>query len=239
MDNKKIIYSENKTLFEMEPEPIQPRSLGSKILRRFVAGIFILSMLYIFGGYQYFQFQKTPDDVATGEYTQQINADKQSIPVTVYVLTEASEDRNTDRPKRLISNTNQILHQIAVELSPITVSEITLSDVSLSGPELVADPDRLQSILPSISSREVYVVITPSLGGLNGIAFSSKDTVAVAEYTTSYDFRVLAHEIGHLLDLSHVSDKSNLMFSGSGGTDVTQTQAEKAHQEAVNFLSES
>jgi predicted Zn-dependent protease len=103
----------------------------------------------------------------------------------------------------------------------------------------VADPDRLQSILPSISSREVYVVITPSLGGLNGIAFSSKDTVAVAEYTTSYDFRVLAHEIGHLLDLSHVSDKSNLMFSGSGGTDVTQTQAEKAHQEAVNFLSET
>lgn len=235
MPDNTVIRTDKTTPLELAPEPIKPRSVSSQIARAVIAGIFILSMLYLFGGYQYLRFQETPASVNIDSYESVIDEPVQSIPTTVYVLAGEESNFETQRTEQLIENTNSILAQLAVELSMVSSEEILLTNVDLSGPQLVADPDRLREILPSLDGNRLYVVITRSLGGLNGIAFSGRDTVAVAEYTTGYDFRTLAHEVGHVLGLGHVRDKANLMYSGSSGTGVTISQAQNAYQAAKNF----
>ncbi|MEX2515049.1 MAG: matrixin family metalloprotease [Candidatus Paceibacterota bacterium] len=234
MSDYNITHTENTTPLEQDPEPIRPRSTVGKIVRAVIAGIFILSMLYLFGGHQYLRFGETPADIAVREYSSVIQAPLRSIPTMVYVLASNPTD-DPDRPRRLVENANQLLAQMAVELSPVSVEEISVDRLDISGPELVANPGRLERILPRMETDELYVVVTPGLGGLNGIAFSGRDTVAVAEHTTGYDFRTLAHEVGHVLGLGHVDDKSNLMYSGSNGTGVTVSQAQDAYEMAENF----
>jgi hypothetical protein len=92
------------------------------------------------------------------------------------------------------------------------------------------------SELPQESKEGVIVFLVHSLDGINGIAFVGGRTVAVAEFTTVYDFRVLAHEVGHILGLSHVREGGRLMSTDAGGAELTVEEAEKARQTLVDIF---
>jgi len=76
--------------------------------------------------------------------------------------------------------------------------------------------------------RSLYSLLTPgderihiyfirSLSGTNGIALSPSIAL-VADITTVNAFRATAHEIGHLLGLSHTSDsRTRLLYRGVNG----------------------
>lgn len=235
MEKYRIIKTENVTPLDQIPEPIQEPSVLQKIARVLIAILFIAAMLYLGGGYQFARFQTTPADTTAANYSSLIEAPTQSIPTTVFVLTSGSEV-NEDRINQLVSNANEILQQAAVQLGPVEISNINTEGAAQPGPQLVHSPRKLQDYLPPLSNDQLYVVVTETLGGINGVAFSGTRVVAVAEYTTSFDFRVLAHEVGHALSLQHVDDKSNLMNSGSSGTELTESQAMQANQAASSLI---
>ena len=60
--------------------------------------------------------------------------------------------------------------------------------------------------------------------------------MAVADYTTVYDFRVLAHEIGHLLGLSHVPvDRNRLMYQGANGSELSLEEIMRSLEIVTRF----
>ena len=74
---------------------------------------------------------------------------------------------------------------------------------------------------------------------LPGIAFGGLYSVAVADYTTVYDFRALAHEVGHVLGLHHVSgSRGQLMYRGANGFKLSLEEIERARLKAQEFVGE-
>jgi len=193
-------------------------------------------MLFLGGIYQYGLFQQTPADVPAGKYESQINRPIQAIPATVYVLDQSNQKTPpATTTQRLIERTNAVLSQARVELRPVRTNVIHTSDLQSSTGRLAASPEELENELPALESNRLHIIISRGLGGLNGVAFPGERVVAVSEYTTSFDFRVLAHEVGHILSLDHVNNKSNLMFSGSNGTNLTPAQAKTMNQQSTQF----
>ncbi|MEX1014203.1 MAG: hypothetical protein WDZ80_03525, partial [Candidatus Paceibacterota bacterium] len=83
----------------------------------------------------------------------------------------------------------------------------------------------------------INVFLLRRLAGINGVAFMGLNTLAVADLTTNYDFRVLAHEVGHLLGLGHITlNKKRLMHQGSGGYMLTLKEAKIAREKAIKLI---
>jgi hypothetical protein len=232
-----IVVTDKRTPLDQQPEPIRDKPWYTKLGRRLIAFVFVLATFFLFGGiYQLGLFQQTPASTPAGEYQPVIAQKLQRIPVTVYVLDQSNrQSPPATTTKRLIERTNAVLTQACVQLSPATTSVITTSDLQSTTGRLAASPESLKKELPQLRSDRLHIIVAQGLGGINGVAFPGQRVVAVSEYTTSFDFRVLAHEVGHILSLDHVSDKSNLMYSGSTGTELTEAQARVMNQQARGF----
>ena len=235
MPNYRIIYTKNTSPVFEEPDPIKPRSTTHNILRWSFALLFLVAMVYLYGAQQFVQFHRTPAGSTAGEYQSLVAGEEVRIPTTIFVISSGS-DFNQGRVEGLVTQANQILWQANVSLESDEVRLIMAPDDYSVGPELVSNPTSLQELLPPLVEDRLHVVVVSGLGGLNGVAFPGRQVVAVAEYTTSFDFRVLAHEVGHALSLTHVNDKANLMYSGSSGTTLTKVQAKEANKKAQDFL---
>jgi hypothetical protein len=234
-DPKNIIYTTNITLLD-EPEPIRDRPWYASVGRRLIALIFALATLFLFGGvYQFLQLQKTPEDASVGQYEAVTDLPTRSIPSIVFVLSE-SESMNTDSVRTLVDKSNEILSQASVQLESVRVQTISVDNLDVPVGQVAASPSELKDLLPDLKANRLYVVVTSGLTGINGVAFPGRQIVSVAEYTSSFDFRVLAHEVGHILSLDHVPDRANLMYSGSSGTLLTPAQAKTANQSAEAFI---
>jgi hypothetical protein len=119
---------------------------------------------------------------------------------------------------------------ILIKVSGVYKIDTTESNVFNS----LDDRDFLNN-LPHYDSGAVSVILSKSLLGLNGVAFGRGGVVAVAEYTAGYDFRTLAHEMGHILGLGHTSLASRLMNSGGRGERITIEEAEIMRENAWQF----
>ena len=101
---------------------------------------------------------------------------------------------------------------------------------------LYQNPRAVINNLQNFDLESINVLLVGNLGGINGVSFGGLNTVAVADYTTVFDFRALAHEVGHSLGLSHVSKSSGqLMYQGANGFNISIEEIETARVGTERF----
>ena len=214
-------------------EKIEP-SIFSQVLRGVVALVVISGLLYISGIYQFFIYQRTPPSLNQAEIVSRVDAQTLSIPLTIFIITgneSYGSIRSEENALHLVENASRIWDQAGITLTIKNIYTISKSDVEM---KIFSDtPAVFIQNIDEFDEATINVFLVGNLGGINGIAFSGLYSVAVADYTTVYDFRALAHEVGHMLGLNHVEgSRGQLMYRGANGFNLSLVEIERARLKA-------
>lgn len=219
---------------EFEEEQEEERSAVFQILRAVVALVVIIGFVYISGVYQYLFYQRTPSSAEQQYVESEIDAQNISIPLTVFVVLSDGlrrSERSEEDLQRLVENADRVWEQANIDLEIRDTHFLLQTEEEIE--LLFVAPSLFIQNVDEFDSSAINVFLVGNLNGLNGIAFGGLHVVAVADYTTVYDFRVLAHEIGHVLSLDHVrEDAERLMYQGANGFTLTLEEIMRAREAA-------
>lgn len=133
----------------------------------------------------------------------------------------------------IVKDAENIWLQAGINFKIVSIEELGLELIDTL--PLYAYPRQLIKDMESERDNSIKVFFTRTLNGLNGIAYGRSNALTVADYTANLDFRVLAHEIGHILGLPHVQGSNNLMFKGANGTGLSLEEITTARSFAKQF----
>jgi len=214
----------------------QKPSTGWRVVRGAVALVVAMGLIYISGVYQYFFFQRTSPEITQEQTQTAIDAQMITIPLTIFIVQNNQaygSKRDQQDVLRLVREAAKIWQQANIALEIQEIYTVQKSDRQIE--VLYRDANQFARDLGGLESSTVNVVLVGSLQGLNGVSFGGVPMVAVADYTTVYDFRVLAHEIGHRLGLPHVQNESRLMHQGANSFDLSLPEITTAREFAEGF----
>jgi len=220
---------------ELEEEP-KKRPAWFKL----VGVLVILGLLYVYGVQQALFYQRTPLGAHQAEVESIIGAETIVVPVKVFIFRnndDAGSLRESEDIEQMVENASAIWSQADIELVLIELTEIRATDEEIEG--FLRNPRPFLENFSGYDPNVINVFLSKSLigtGGVNGLAFGGTRTTAVADLTTSYDFRVFAHEVGHVLGLGHVTNNQRrLMYTGAKGTSLTEEEVLQAREFALEF----
>ena len=208
------------------------------VLFFFGAVVALVGMIYLSGFYQFFLFNRTAPEAHQKPLAPLVEGELLVLPLHVFVLTEEptlGSSRQEKDVRRIVSDSSAIWQQanVSFEVDSVSFVEVESGELGL----FLEDP---RAFLLGISGEDlggINVFLTKTLSGINGVAFTDVSSLVVADFTTSFDFRVLAHELGHILGLPHtVSDGRRLMYQGADGFTLTRDEALQAREAALRFL---
>ena len=218
---------------EWEEEEIQEPSVLSRVFKWIVVLAVLLGFVYLSGLDRYFFYQKTPLGVEQEPVKSAVDAEEILVPLSVFILRNA-EGNGSERTEPevivLVEKASQIWEQANIELEIRTIEELERTDEEIA--LLLDSPRMFLQRVEGIDPFSVNVFLLARLRGINGIAFGGLQSVAVADYTTVYDFRALAHEIGHILGLDHVQNVQLLMHQGANGFELSLKEVLRARENA-------
>jgi len=226
--------------FNEEPEEPQKKKTWPYVARGIVA-LLILGLVYMYGIQQALFYQRTPQGVSQRETESVLDAETITIPVNIFVLTN-NEDFGSERSEeditQIVANASKILNQADIDLRINEIVFLEMSDDEIG--ELLSNPSRNVNKIEKYDPNAINAFLSRTLKGIhgvNGIAFTGIRTIAVADFTTVYDFRVFAHEVGHVLGLDHTNDSRNrLMYRGANGLELTAEEVLRAREFASEFV---
>lgn len=202
-----------------------------------VSLLVIAGLLYFSGIYQATFYQRTPTDVTEETRESVVDAEIVTVPLTVFILSNdksGGSGRLEEDARRIVSNASKIWEAAAIDLKIKNIYRPRVSDEEIR--VFYSSPNQFVSNFELFDPETINVFLVGHLGGANGIAFLGIRSIAVADYTSVYDFRALAHEVGHILGLSHVSrDQNRLMYRGANGTSLTLEEIMVARESALRF----
>lgn len=195
-----------------------------------VALMIIAGLLYFSGIYQGTFFQSTPPSAQPQELPVVVEGETKVLPLSVVnvVSPGQKEDKSEQELEVLTEKASLIWDQARLDLE--LENHTTLRMEERRTLDLLENPDFLLQEIPPSKRQGVVVFLVHSLNGINGIAFTGGKTVALAEFTSVYNFRVLAHEVGHILGLDHTRESNLLMSPEAGSAKITPEQAKKARE---------
>lgn len=205
------------------------------IVKIIIVLLIILGLINIYGLRSFFFYKTTSPSAEEKKVEAKVDAETLQVPLNIIVLTTAEEGygskRNEESILSLVKNAGVIWEQGGIELVIKNIHFEEKSNALVS--RLYENPGLVINNTQNFDDESINVFLVGSLGGINGVSFGGLNTVAVADYTTVYDFRALAHEIGHTLGLSHVSEsKGQLMYQGANGSNLTIDEIEIARNNA-------
>jgi hypothetical protein len=224
--------------WEIPPEPEEDReeSLSLRITKIVVGLLVIAGLLNIFGFRNLFLYRTTSPEVEQVEVAVKIDAEILQIPLNIIVLSTSEDGYGSKRDEEsvlsLVENADKIWQQGGISLVTKAIHFEESSNAILG--QLYQNPHSVVNSVENFDPESINVFLVGSLGGINGVSFGGLPLVAVADYTTVYDFRALAHEIEHQLGLPHVSlSQGQLMYQGANGFNLSIEEIEVARSNTI------
>lgn len=225
----------DKKNFDFDEEDYEPihRSKVPIVVKQFIALILVAGLTHLFVVRPFFLYRETPESAKQEQLESQVDAEMIITPLSIYILRDkglVGSERDEDNVVNLVEKASNIWHQAGIELEIKGITELELNEVESR--LFIRDP-RLFILGASLDEDSINVILTSNLGGINGVSYGGSGSVAVADLTTVYDFRALAHEVGHALGLVHVSTlRGRLMYQGANGDQLSLDEIEQARASA-------
>lgn len=178
-----------------------------------------------------------------------------TVPIAVYILASTRANSNWSSKRTVESmdahfdQVNRIWSQADIVIEPVVVRQIKASDYLIKGLSRRVGRGGIADFFRAIYNGKIKIgnpyyrqgmmmaFYVPSLGGPNGLMPLGVNALFVADNTTVSDARVTSHEIGHNLGLYHAPrNPGQLLFSGTNGVELTETEQIVARYNARKFL---
>ncbi len=170
--------------------------------------------------------QRTPEDALQIEIPSRLDREEIKIPVTAFRVTsplKARTKRSKDNILNTIEKASLILNQADIEIETVEISDISLKDLDYKDKPLLEAIAHSSQDIPGYNKKGLnlfFIKRHPRTGTqlASGMADSSGGNCLLID-RVALDFRVLAHEIGHLLGLEHPDKddpKKSLYLMGDG-----------------------
>lgn len=238
MDEDFLKNEELKEFGEIEKETPLWKKAGWRFLIILVSILVIIGLIYFSGLKQYFFYRKTPTNTRVEEMESVLKAETITVPVVARILrAEDSNDgsaRSKENIKELVNKTNKIWTQADIELNLLEVEIILMDEEEIN--QFSDSPYKFTRDLENFNENLVNVFFIGNLEGPSGLAYMGTGNILVADYTTSDDYLVFAHEIGHVFSLTHTgSSHKSLMNSEAKSPVLSEPEIIRAREAAEEF----